>query len=171
MSGDAVKSLALSADGKSIVLNVGTPDVCVWTGTAGDGLFSNPVNWAGGVKPTAGGATKGILFAAGSGEAVNDIGALSPAWIAFGGDIGDGFTVSGGGFSGVGAVTNLSSTVNPVIDAPVRFAGDISVKQNATAYENRTGSHVCFNAAITFSTTPKQALSSPLPKGATTATA
>ena len=53
-------------------------------------------------------------------------------------------TIIGNDFTGVAAVTNLSATVNPVIAAPVLFAGAVTVKQNATGHDKRAQSHVVF---------------------------
>ena len=129
----------LSSDAKSIVLEIAGASVKVWTGAAGDGKFATGGNWLDGAAPSGG---ESIYFLAG-GEIDNNLGALAVSSITFGPDIAD-IAVSGGGFTGVGAVTNLSSSASPVVNAPVRFAGAVTVKQNATGHDKRAQSHVVF---------------------------
>ena len=119
-----------SADGCELRLKVGAGAAakCVWTGGGDDANFSNPDNWLCGFVPGPG--TKEFAFPSASGALVNDIAGLSPSGITFGAGIGA-LSVSGNAFSGVGAITNLSSSVTPVLETPVSFAGDIAVSTTA----------------------------------------
>ena len=146
-SGDAVKSFSLSGDGKSIVLNVGATGACTWTGAAGDGLFSTAANWAGGVKPTAGGTTP-LVFAANGGIVTNDIGTLSPAYINFEAALGEtGIDIrpkeaEGYGFTALGSVTNSVAYDSVTISAPVVYSAAIDVSALG-------GKRVLFSGGVT----------------------
>ena len=108
-----------------VVTAVGTPLENYWTGNAGDGNLSNPANWANGV-PT----DNANIFCAVPATLTNGEG-FAPTAITFL-EGSAAVTIGGGDFTGVVAVTNLSSSSH-TINAKVYFTGDIQVKQAAMA--------------------------------------
>ena len=132
-----------SADGKTLRLAVGNASYTgpkVWTGAAGDGKLATAGNWLGESVPAAGDDIFIDAISAGTIDNDLDIAVKSITFKTTTAPV----TITGNNFTGVAAVTNLSATVNPVIAAPVRFTGDITVKQDASAYGTRTSSHVVF---------------------------
>jgi hypothetical protein len=131
-------------DGKTVRVMIGD-DVnqghCIWTGEAGDGLFSTAENWVLGNVPENGSS---IFFKASKvGAVVNDLGELQINSITF--DLGSAsMGIDGAKFTGVKAITNLCSDVSHFFYAPVEFGnnGDapIDVKLvNESAYINFSG--------------------------------
>ena len=130
-AGGAAWRIGCLADGTA-VLYVGdpAPDAatdCVWTGAAGDGLFSTAANWAGGRRPQDVGATAVIRFDSAGGEIVNDVDNLSAASIAFGKGVKP-TAISGKPVSGVATVVNKSGSVVPEIACALAFAGTYNVE-------------------------------------------
>ena len=129
-------------DGKTVKLLAGGyagPD-CIWTGEGDGASLSDSANWLGGLVPSAGGET--VMFPEAAGSLVNDLQSFAPRSITFGATIASGLEISGADITGVAAVTNLSATVSPVMNAAVRFAGDINVSQNAMTFASIESSHV-----------------------------
>ncbi len=110
-----------------VVTAVGTPLENYWTGNAGDGNLSNPANWANGVPGS--GENANIFCAAPATLTKGDT--FAPASITFL-EVSAAVTIDGGDFTGIVAVTNLSSASH-IINAKVYFTGDIQVKQAAMA--------------------------------------
>jgi hypothetical protein len=108
-----------------VVTAVGTLLENYWTGNAGDGNLSNPANWANGV-PT----DNANIFCAVPATLTNGEG-FAPTAITFL-EGSAAVTIDGGDFTGIVAVTNLSSASH-TFNAKVYFAGDIQVKQAAMA--------------------------------------
>ena len=132
-----------STDGKTLRLAVGNASYAgpkVWTGAVGDGKLATAGNWLLEKVPVSGDDI--FIDAISAGTIDNDLG-IAVKSITFKATTAP-VTITGNDFTGVAAVTNLSATVNPVIAAPVRFTGDITVKQDASAYGTRTSSHVIF---------------------------
>ena len=119
-----------------VVKSVGTPLDNYWTGNAGDGNLSNPANWANGV-PTG----NANIFCAGAKTLTKGDG-FAPTSITFL-EGSAAVTIDGGDFTGITAVTNLSSASH-TINAKVYFASGINVKQNAASYTTIDQSHVTF---------------------------
>gem|GEM_PF-6799692 len=111
-----------------VVTAVGTTLENYWTGNADDGNLSNPANWANGVVPGSG-ENANILCAAPAKLIKGEL--FTPAAITFL-EGSAAVTIDGGDFTGIVAVTNLSSASH-TIKAKVYFAGDIQVKQAAMA--------------------------------------
>ena len=135
-------SLFLSSDGKSVCCAYNTQESdAVWTG-AGDGVkFSDSANWLNSAVPSRGGET--VYFDGAAGTLDNDLPSFAPKSIVFGAGIGA-LSIGGNDIAGVESVTSLSTSVSPVIDAKVRFAGDIKVKQPAMDYATIGNAHVVF---------------------------
>ena len=130
-----------TTDNGTMRLMVGSGDLpYTWTGAACNGMMNTPGNWLGGkVPPT--GAT--VFIPPSAGAIVNDIENFAPASITIG--YGSELTISGNAITNVVAITNLSTTTSHTINAPVYFAGDIQVKQDAMAeVGNLTKAHVTF---------------------------
>ena len=129
----------IGTDGNSIVVDVPGPVLDnYWTGAANDGDLSNAVNWSSGSCPTGNAnifsatpvtLTKGATFA--------------PSAITFLSGSAN-VTIDGDVFTGVAAVTNLSSASH-TINAPVYFSGNIQVKQDAMGgKDDLAKAHVTF---------------------------
>ena len=139
-SGNAFR-LDRSADKKMLVLTVYDANTYAWTG-AGDGeKFSNPANWQNANVPSTGGEI--VHFPNVTGTLDNDLPAFAPKSIVFSGAIGA-LAINGNDINGVTSVTNLSTSVSPVINAAVRFAGAIQVKQPAMDCSALAKTHVVF---------------------------
>ena len=134
-------SLALSDDKATVLCLIPGSSSCVWTGAAGDGLFSTPGNWFGGAVPSSGGETIEFPF---GGAATNDLATCSPGAIVFSKGLVGELEIGGNDFTSVTTVTNFSAKTSPVINAAVRFSGSIWVVQNAN-YSNQSASHVVFS--------------------------
>jgi len=119
--------LAVSSDGKSIkLMPTGSG---VWTGAAGNLLIEDPGNWSGNAVPN--GETAYISLDTDDTLLCNET--FSPKSITFGAQSAS-VTIAGtGAITGIGAVTNLSSSDSSVVSfqCPVTFAGTYKV--------NRTG--------------------------------
>jgi len=140
VSGDGVDATYSVEDG-TLYVNATAAGDYIWTG-AGDGVkFSDGANWMGDSVPP-NGANLHIGVASGA-ALVCDIEDFSPAAITF--SVGSAAVTIDGDYaiSGVAAITNLSSASH-TINVPVHFASGINVKQNASAYETRSNSHVTF---------------------------
>ena len=133
--------LAFSSDKSAVLCLVPGAGSYVWTGAAGDGLFSSPGNWFGGVVPSSGGETIEFPF---GGAATNDLATCSPGAIVFSKGLAGELEIGGNDFTSVTTVTNFSAKTSPVINAAVRFASSIWVVQNAN-YNNQSASHVVFS--------------------------
>ena len=114
-----------------------------WTGEGEVANFNNAANWMGGQIPSSGACVH--IAAAGETTLICDIPNFSPASITFP-DGSEAITITGtGAITGIVAVTNLSTTTSHTISVPVRFAGDIQVKQAAMAEEgDLSKAHVTF---------------------------
>ncbi len=110
-----------------VVTSVGTLAPAFWTGAAGDDNLSTPGNWSDNTVPT-GNAT----ISRASPATLTKGAAFAPTAITFG-EGSAAVTIDGGDFTGVVAVTNLSSSSH-TFNAKVYFAGDIQVKQAAMGY-------------------------------------
>ena len=109
-----------------VVTSVGALAPAFWTGAAGDNNLSTPGNWSYNTLPT-GNAT----ISCASPATLTKGAAFAPTAITFA-EGSAAVTIDGGDFTGVVAVTNLSSSSH-TINAKVYFAGDIQVKQPAMA--------------------------------------
>ena len=151
-------TVTLSADLKTLLLSttITTPgNTFSWTG-AGDGVkFSDGANWGGGAAPAPGAAIE-LLFPIPSGTITNDIVGLTPVSITFGLNCPD-VTIAGEEFSGLAAITNLSTFGNAVFTAPVSYTDRVVVYHGAlfantgipsTWYSNETGM-VLFEGGVT----------------------
>ena len=111
-----------------VVTAVGTPLENYWTGNAGDGSLSNPANWANGVPGS--GENANIICAAPATLTKGDT--FAPASITFLEGCAA-VTIDGGtAFENITEIVSLSSSSH-TINVPVRFTGDIQVKQPAMA--------------------------------------
>ena len=133
--------LALSGDKSAVLCLVPGAGSCIWTGAAGDGLFSSAGNWFGGAVPSSGGETIEFPF---GGAVTNDLATCSPGAIVFPKGLVGGLEINGNDFTSVTTVTNLSAQTSPVINAAVRFSDSIWVVQKAN-YLNQDASHVVFS--------------------------
>ena len=151
-------SVSLSADLKTLLLSttITTPgNTFSWTG-AGDGVkFSDGANWGGGAAPAPGAAIN-LYFPTPSGAISNDIAGLTPVSITFGRNCPD-VTIAGEEFSGLAAITNLSTFGNAVFTAPVSYTDRVVVYHGAlfantgipsTWYSNESGM-VVFEGGVT----------------------
>lgn len=109
-----------------VVTSVGELAPAFWTGAAGDDNLSTPGNWSDNTVPT-GNAT----ISCASPATLTKGAAFAPTAITFA-EGSAAVTIDGGDFTGIVAVTNLSSASH-TINAKVYFAGDIQVKQAAMA--------------------------------------
>lgn len=123
----------VSVDGKTAYLMVGSVPSgdFVWTGGANDGnKMATAGNWSNNSVP---GTGSKIYFPSASGTIVNDIDGFAPATVTFGTGIADGLTITGYPMTDLVAMTNLSTTVTPVLMNKVAFSDWLEVGQNATA--------------------------------------
>ena len=126
--------------GNTLYIVVKGENDSIWTGAGAAANFSDSANWLGGKVPADGECVH--IAAAGETTLVCDIANFKPASIVFSG--GAPVTIEGPGIiSGIVAVTN-SSPVSHTINAPVHFAGNIAVAQNARGYATRNESHITF---------------------------
>ncbi len=112
-----------AVDNGVLVLVVGNPAACTWTGRAGDCLFSTQGNWLMGKKPEAG-SSDAVIFEGAASSITNDIGELSPSSIVFSGSCGL-LEIAGSGFKDVESIVN-SASVHHVLDVPVAFKDGIT---------------------------------------------
>lgn len=130
-------ALRLSSDRRMIMLVCGS--VNYWVGDVSTDL-TDAGNWLNGVPGEGESAT--IACGAETTLTIPEGKTFSPSSIVFSG--GAPVTIEGPGIiSGIVAVTN-SSLVSHTINAPVHFAGDIAVAQNARGYATRNESHITF---------------------------
>lgn len=113
-----------------------------WTGDANDNDLDNPLNWSDGRTPS--GYPAYITVGAGAAPLVHAAnGAFAPSSITFTEGC-ESATLNGADITNIVAVTNLSAASH-TINAKVYFAGDIKVKQAATAEVDDLGkAHVTF---------------------------
>jgi hypothetical protein len=76
-------------------------------------------NWSNNSVP---GTGSKIYFPSASGTIVNDIDGFAPATVTFGTGIADGLTITGNPMTDLVAMTNLSTTVTPVLMNKVAFS-------------------------------------------------
>ena len=112
-----------AVDNGVLVLVVGNPAACTWTGRAGDCLFSTQGNWLMGKKPETG-SSDAVIFEGAASSITNDIGELSPSSIVFSGSCGL-LEIAGSGFKDVESIVN-SASVHHVLDVPVAFKDGIT---------------------------------------------
>ena len=112
-----------AVDNGVLVLVVGNPAACTWTGRAGDCLFSTQGNWLMGKKPEVG-SPDAVIFDGAASSITNDIGELSPSSIVFSGSCGL-LEIAGSGFKDVESIVN-SASVHHVLDVPVAFKDGIA---------------------------------------------
>ena len=130
-------ALRLSSDRRMIMLVCGS--VNYWVGDVSTDL-TDASNWLNGVPGEGESAT--IACGAETTLTIPEGKIFSPSSIVFSG--GAPVTIEGPGIiSGIVAVTN-SSPVSHTINAPVHFAGNIAVAQNARGYATRNESHITF---------------------------
>ena len=114
----------------------------MWIGGT-SGSLSDPSNWANNAVPGPG--TNCIIGV--SGAATLTVGdAFAATSITFPADSAA-VTINASGSEsivGIAAITNLSTTTSHTINVPVRFTGDIRVKQAAEHYENLANAHIVF---------------------------
>ena len=112
-----------AVDNGVLVLVVGNPAACTWTGRAEDGLFSTQGNWLMGKKPEAG-SPDAVIFDGAASSITNDIGELSLSNIVFSGSCGL-LEIAGSGFKDVESIVN-SASVHHVLDVPIAFKDGIT---------------------------------------------
>ena len=130
--------LRLSADEKSVLCFYGS----TWIG--GDsGSLNDATKWANGAVPGAG--ANCVIGNAAAASLTNPSGsAFAPSSITFAADSAAIMIDGDAEITGIAAVTNLSS-VSHTINVPVRFTGDIRVKQAAMAETgDLTKAHITF---------------------------
>ena len=113
-------------DGMSIVVDTVGATINYWTGAAGDNNLGNAANWSGNAVP----ADNANIFCTVLATLTKGAGFAPTAITFIAGS--SAVTIDGDAFSGIVAITNNSS-VSHTINAPVHFAGNIQVKQAATA--------------------------------------
>ena len=95
----------IGAAGAAMVMLAGAAGAATytWTGGAGDGLFSTPGNWDGGVAPVAATAADNLVFTT-AGTADNDIPNLTVGNVSVTLAAGDQLTITGEKFAGTGTL-------------------------------------------------------------------
>ena len=127
-------------DGTSIKVTVTALKSGFWTGAAGNNNLSTAGNWSDNAVPAPG--TNATILCATTATLTTGA-SFAPASITFAPGSAA-VTINGDDFTGIVAVTNLSSTVH-TINAKVYFAGDIQVKQAAMGdAANLSKAHVTF---------------------------
>ena len=132
--------LRLSYDAKTIRCFYGS----AWIGGA-SGSLGDAANWADNAVPVGGACYIGNYVGNAAASLTNPEGStFAPSSITFTADSAA-ITIDGDAeITGIAAVTNLSTTVSHTINVPVRFTGDIRVKQAADYADHIANSHIVF---------------------------
>ena len=137
-----------TTDGTSITITVTAIKPAFWTGAAGDGDLSNPVNWMDNAVPGPG--TNATIFCIAPTTLAKGA-VFAPSSITFAEGCAA-VTINGeSGLADITAITNLSS-VSHVINVPVVFADKIFVVQSAMSWDQRESASIRFAGGVSGTT-------------------